>query len=301
MTTATQTAAVQEPATSIHEPMETVSEHQRTLYRIKEAQRADRKAAKMKEKAIALAEQQAYDEEARREMQKRQEADRVAYIQLLSERADRTRKEYDEMMSHLVTVLDSEAFAKVSDSEFVSVYQWQTEVNAEYAATQPEQAVDSAKRHLHTARHEKYCRVSRCITEPEDVMKFYSTESTDGRIVTLTVMIDHQMLMMRARAEELQNGIRNMFRAQYDTHQEDVYDTANVAKVLHQVGALKLSSTGGTISIELSAGIGRLALSLDVNLRNYSMTIRTNDGGLAVRPDGHGTVSVVRDRSPYMY
>jgi DNA polymerase II small subunit/DNA polymerase delta subunit B len=209
MTTATQTAAVQEPETSIHEPMETVSEHQRTLYRIKEAQRAERKAAKMKEKAIALAEQQAYDEEARREMQKRQEADRVAYIQLLSERADRTQKEYDELMS--------------------------------------------------------------------------------------------RMLMMRARAEELQNGIRNTFRAQYDTHQEDVYETANVAKVLHQVGALKLSSTGGTISIELSAGIGRRALSLDVNLRNYSMTISTNDGGLAVRPDGHGTVSVVRDRSPYMY
>jgi len=50
MTTDTQTAAPQEAATSIHEPMETVSQHQRTLFRIREEQKADRRAAKMQEK-----------------------------------------------------------------------------------------------------------------------------------------------------------------------------------------------------------------------------------------------------------
>lgn len=296
MTTATQTAAVQEPETSIHEPMETVSEHQRTLSHIKEAQRAERKEAKMKEKAIALAEQQAYDEEARLLSRKREVERHEAFIRMVTEREQRAQTVYSEFKADISATMSGSGLELVTDTKEVSIYTWEITVPQVELLSQTKEQQEDLLRRARNDRHNRFCKISNGLGDHNSWMKFHVVESDDNTIVGLTAVIDNVLLMQQARATELSRRLKMKIRELYEN--DPAAHDSHAAIALQQLGIVKVSADGN-VTISLNAGDLRRGYELDFDLQKFSITVRTNDGGLTVSPEGHGTVSITRERSPY--
>jgi len=295
MTTDTQTAAPQEAATSIHEPMEPVSQTQRTIFRIREEQKAERRAAKMQEKKriaeLALAEQQAYDEYVRLTNKKREQAAHEAYIQTIGARCERSRAEYNKLLNTITASMTELDMTCITTNECCTIWCWKASITTEDGER------SEAMRRQHNIRHDKFCKVSRIVDNPETIFDFKATDS-DETSCELYVTLDHTNLMQRARAAETVNGYMDKRRELY----KGEHKGNAVANILHELGILKVvdSSTNG-FEIQLSAGLDRRAFTIDVDLHQFALTIRTNDGGLNVSPEGHGTVGIKRERSPYKY
>lgn len=301
MTTDTQTAAPQEAATSIHEPMETVSQQQRTIFRIREEQKADRRAAKMQEKKriaeLALAEQQAYDEDVRLTNKKREQAAHEAYIQTISARCERSRAEYNKLLDTITESMTELDMTCITTNECCTIWCWRGTIIPTGSTQTTACEKSEALRRLHNVRHDRFCKISRIVDNPESIFDFMSTDG-DETTCELYVTLDHTNLMQRARAAETVNGYKDKRRELY----KGEHKGNAVANILHELGILKIvdSSTNG-FEIQLSAGLDRRAFTIDVDLHQFALTIRTNDGGLNVSPEGHGTVGIKRERSPYKY